>query len=50
MYGVLAVARRMIVAADAESETAEIVERAGCGIVVPPGQPKLLAHEACSRR
>ena len=33
----------MIVAADAESETAQIVERAGCGVVVPPGRPDLLA-------
>jgi colanic acid biosynthesis glycosyl transferase WcaI len=43
LYGVLAVARPVIVAADSESETAEIVERAGCGVVVPPGQPDLLA-------
>ena len=43
LYGVLAVARPVIVAADAESETAKIVERAGCGVVVPPGQPDLLA-------
>jgi glycosyltransferase involved in cell wall biosynthesis len=43
LYGVLAVARPVIVAADAESETSQIVERAGCGVVVPPGQPDLLA-------
>ena len=33
----------MIVAADADSETAQVVESAGCGVVVPPGRPDLLA-------
>jgi glycosyltransferase involved in cell wall biosynthesis len=44
LYGILAVGRPVIVAADAESETAQVVERAGCGIVVPPGRPELLAR------
>jgi colanic acid biosynthesis glycosyl transferase WcaI len=44
MYGILAVARPVIVAADPESETAQIAERVGCGIVVPPGRPELLAR------
>ena len=44
LHGILAVARPVIVAADAESETAQVVERAGCGIVVPPGRPELLAR------
>src|SRR5438045_4712914 len=44
MYGILAVARPVIVAADPASETAQIVERVGCGIVVPPGRPELLAR------
>jgi colanic acid biosynthesis glycosyl transferase WcaI len=44
LYGILAVARPVIVAADAESETAQVVERVGCGIVVPPGRPELLAR------
>jgi glycosyltransferase involved in cell wall biosynthesis len=44
LYGILAVARPVIVAADAESETAQVVEEAGCGIVVPPGRPELLAR------
>ena len=43
LYGVLAVARPVIVAADAESETAQVVEKVGCGIVVRPGRPELLA-------
>jgi putative colanic acid biosynthesis glycosyltransferase WcaI len=43
LYGILAVARPVIVAADAESETAQVVQRIGCGIVVPPGRPELLA-------
>jgi glycosyltransferase involved in cell wall biosynthesis len=44
LYGVLAVARPVLVAADPESETAQVVERVGCGIVVPPGRPELLAR------
>ena len=43
LYGVLAVARPVICAADAESETAQLVERVGCGIVVEPGRPDVLA-------
>ena len=44
LYGILAVARPVIAAAEAESETAQVVERIGCGIVVPPGRPELLAR------
>jgi colanic acid biosynthesis glycosyl transferase WcaI len=43
LYGILAVARPVIVAADAESETAQIIEQVGCGVVIPPGRPDLLA-------
>jgi glycosyltransferase involved in cell wall biosynthesis len=43
LYGVLSVARTVIVAADEESETAQIVRRIGCGVVVPPARPDLLA-------
>jgi colanic acid biosynthesis glycosyl transferase WcaI len=43
LYGVLAAGRPVIVAADPASETTKIVERVGCGIVVPPGRPDLLA-------
>src|SRR5213078_3284541 len=42
LYGILAVARPVIVAADRSSETAQVVQRIGCGIVVPPGHPELL--------
>jgi len=44
LYGILSVARPVIVAADRDSETARIVEDVGCGIVVPPGRPELLAR------
>jgi colanic acid biosynthesis glycosyl transferase WcaI len=44
LYGILAVARPVIVAADPESETAQVVEHVGCGIVVPPGRPELVAR------
>ena len=43
LYGILAAARPVIVAAEARSETAQLVERVGCGVVVPPGRPELLA-------
>ena len=44
LYGILAVSRPVIVAADSESETAQLVSEVGCGIVVPPGRPELLAR------
>jgi colanic acid biosynthesis glycosyl transferase WcaI len=43
LYGILAAARPVIVAADADSETARLVEEAGCGVVLPPDRPDLLA-------
>jgi colanic acid biosynthesis glycosyl transferase WcaI len=44
LYGVLAAARPVIVAADDESETARLVREVGCGIVIPAGRPDLLAR------
>jgi glycosyltransferase involved in cell wall biosynthesis len=44
LYGILAVGRPVIVAADPESETAQVVEGIGCGIVVPSARPELLAR------
>ena len=43
VYGILAVGRPVLVSADADSETVRLVEDAGCGIVVPPGRPDLVA-------
>lgn len=43
LYGVMAAGRPVIVAADGESETAQLVRRVGAGVVVPPGRPELLA-------
>jgi len=43
LYGILAAGRPVIVAADAESETARVVERVGCGVVVAAGSPTALA-------
>jgi hypothetical protein len=43
LYGILATARPVIAAADPESETAHVVSTAGCGVVVPPGRPELVA-------
>jgi glycosyltransferase involved in cell wall biosynthesis len=43
LYGILAAGRPVLVSADADSETALVVETVGCGIVVPPGRPELVA-------
>jgi colanic acid biosynthesis glycosyl transferase WcaI len=43
IYGVLAAGRPVIASADDDSETAETVRSARCGVVVPPGRPDLLA-------
>lgn len=43
LYGILAVGRPVIAAADEDSETARLVRAAGCGLVVPPGDPGRLA-------
>jgi colanic acid biosynthesis glycosyl transferase WcaI len=44
LYGILAAGRAVIVAADPESETSRIVRQEGCGVVVQPGRPELLAQ------
>jgi colanic acid biosynthesis glycosyl transferase WcaI len=44
LYGILAVGKPVLVAAEDESETAQLVARVGCGVVVPPGRPELLAE------
>src|SRR5919199_1726186 len=44
LYGIMSVGRPVIVAADPTSETAQLVERVGCGIVVAPGRPELVAR------
>jgi colanic acid biosynthesis glycosyl transferase WcaI len=43
LYGILAAGRPVLVGADADSETARLVNDVGCGIVVPPGRPELVA-------
>ena len=43
LYGILAAGRPVLVAADEDSETAQLVRAVGCGIVVPPGEPDLVA-------
>jgi colanic acid biosynthesis glycosyl transferase WcaI len=44
LYGILSAARPVIAAADDESETARLVAEVGCGVVIPPGRPELLAR------
>ena len=43
LYGILAAGRALIAGADDDSETARLVREIGCGVVVPPGRPALLA-------
>jgi colanic acid biosynthesis glycosyl transferase WcaI len=44
LYGVLAVGRPVLAAAEPDSETATVIEEVGAGVVVPPGRPELLAR------
>ena len=44
MYGILAAGRPVLVAADADSETAGIVQRVRCGFLVPPSRPEIVAE------
>ena len=39
LYGIMAAGRPVLVSAEDESETAQLVRDIGCGIVVPPGEP-----------
>jgi colanic acid biosynthesis glycosyl transferase WcaI len=43
LYGILAAGRPVLASAEAESETAQLVEAVGCGMVVPPGEPDRVA-------
>ena len=43
LYGVMSAGRPVIVTADEDSETAQLVRKIGCGVVLPPGRPELLA-------
>jgi len=43
LYGILAAGRPVIAAAEEDSETVELVREVGCGLVIPPGDPELLA-------
>ena len=44
LYGILSAGRPVIVAADEDSETARLVTEVGCGVVIPPARPDLLAR------
>jgi glycosyltransferase involved in cell wall biosynthesis len=44
LYGILSAGRPVIAAADDDSETARLVSEVGCGVVIPPGRPELLAR------
>jgi glycosyltransferase involved in cell wall biosynthesis len=50
LYGILAAGRPVLVAAEDSSETAKLVRKLGCGIVVPPGRPEVLAAEIRAAR
>ena len=44
LYGILSAGRPVIVAAEDTSETARLVREIGCGIVIPPARPDLVAR------
>jgi glycosyltransferase involved in cell wall biosynthesis len=44
LYGILSAGRPVIVGADEASETARLVSEIGCGVVIPPSRPDLLAR------
>ncbi len=44
LYGILAAGRPVIAAAEDDSETARLVSEVGCGLVIEPGRPELLAR------
>jgi glycosyltransferase involved in cell wall biosynthesis len=44
LYGILAAGRPVIAAAEDESETGRLVREIGCGVVIEPGRPELLAR------
>jgi colanic acid biosynthesis glycosyl transferase WcaI len=44
LYGILSAGRPVIAAADDDSETVRLVREVGCGVVIPPGRPELLAR------
>jgi glycosyltransferase involved in cell wall biosynthesis len=44
LYGILAAGRPVIVSADPDSETAQVVAEVGCGVALPPGRPELVAR------
>ncbi|HEY1367875.1 MAG TPA: glycosyltransferase family 4 protein [Gaiellaceae bacterium] len=44
LYGIMAAGKPVIAAADPESETAQLVDEVGCGLVVPPGNSLRLAE------
>jgi colanic acid biosynthesis glycosyl transferase WcaI len=50
LYGVLAAGRPVLVAAEGDSEPAQLVTQAGCGVVVPPGRPAEVAAAIRSAR
>jgi glycosyltransferase involved in cell wall biosynthesis len=44
LYGILSAGRPVIVAAEESSETARLVREIGCGVVIPPSRPDLVAR------
>jgi glycosyltransferase involved in cell wall biosynthesis len=44
LYGILAAGRPVLVSAEPDSETAQVVTQVGCGVVLPPGRPELVAR------
>jgi colanic acid biosynthesis glycosyl transferase WcaI len=50
IYGIMASGRPFVAAVDAGSEPAMVAEEHGCGIVIPPGDPRALADTVLRAR
>jgi glycosyltransferase involved in cell wall biosynthesis len=44
LYGILAVGRAVVAAVESDSEPGMLIQEVGCGIVVPPDRPDLVAR------
>ncbi len=44
LYGILAAGRPILAAVDRDSETSALVQEIGCGLVIPPARPDLVAE------
>ena len=49
-YSIMASERPIIASVDQDSDTWDLIQRAGCGVCIPPGNPELIAEAIISLR